>query len=411
MKVSGFDMTDGNTSFLKRVRPAIRSAFRRLRRRDIPTLTLLVTMVFGLVLTPVTALLDDIRDDDASDSRGSAISGHLAGRFDDSLEELHPLRTPALRLITLLRYQLFREGTGEVVVGREGWLYTEEELRWDERDLQRVEKRLDWVAEAVDVANDDARIVVLLLPSKARVHPEPLSRSAQSLAAHPRYEQALAAFRHRGIPVVDGRPALEGDRFFRRDTHWRPEGAVAAAEAVGELVAVSFPSRFVDTLATDEYTLRWDQPTNLAGDLMNFVPLGAFASNVGLGPETYRPLRVEALGGNALGLFDTPDIPVTLVGTSFSADPRWGFEDALRFVLSADVLNVAEEAAGPFVPMASYLSSDTIREIPPRLVVWEIPERYLTLPEVELPALPIDLPDATKRPIHAMEVPGSRGGA
>ncbi|MCG8481242.1 MAG: hypothetical protein MI724_19260 [Spirochaetales bacterium] len=411
MKVTGFDVADKNASLSRRARPDLRSAVRRLTRRDVPALTLMVTMAFGLVLTPVAALLDDIRNDNGADRPLSAMSGDLAGRFDDSLEELHPLRTPALRLITLLRYQLFRQGSGEVVVGREGWLYTEEELRWDERDLQRVEHRLDWVVDAVRLTDERARIVVLLLPSKARVRPEPLSRSAQSLAAHPRYEHALAAFRDRGIPVVDGRPALEGDRFFRRDTHWRPEGAVAAAEAVGELVAVSFPSRFVDALATDEYTLRWDQPTNLAGDLMNFVPLGPLASNIGLGPETYRPLRVEALGGEALGLFDTPDIPVTLVGTSFSADPRWGFEDALRFVLSADVLNVAEAAAGPFVPMASYLSSDTIREIPPQLLIWEIPERYLTLPEVELPALPIDLPGAKERAIHAMEATRSRGGA
>ena len=56
------------------------------------------------------------------------------------------------------------------------------------------------------------------------------------------------------------------------------------------------------------------------------------------------------------GLFGTQTIPVTLVGTSYSADERWNFTGALQTALGADVLNLATEGRGPLPPM---------RELPP----------------------------------------------
>lgn len=356
--------------------------FERLRR-DAPAVVLIATMVLGLAMTPIASIVRDVNQ------QAQTVSAQrLTARFDEALETHHPWRTPALRAIALLRLQLFRQGNGAVVVGREGWLYTEEELRWGERDAQLLNTRLQWIAQAVRSAGNDTRVVVLLLPSKARVYPEALPRTVRALAEHPRYEYTLQTLRARGVAVVDGRDALSAKTFFRRDTHWRPKGAVAAARAVGQTVDATFSPAFVDTLSTDDYALRWTPRVDHVGDLLSFVPVGPFAADVGFGAESYRTFQVESAGVDALGLFDAPDIPVALVGTSYSADPRWGFEDALRVALSADVLNVAEQGRGPFVPMASYLDSDTIRDIPPQLVVWEIPERYLTLPEVELPSLP-----------------------
>jgi alginate O-acetyltransferase complex protein AlgJ len=141
------------------------------------------------------------------------------------------------------------------------------------------------------------------------------------------------------------------------------------------------------TLAETEFELREDPPQQLTGDLMNFVPVERFADLLGLGAETFRPVvavAAETASGTA-DLFATPEIPVSLVGTSYSADRRWGFADQLRWHLNADVLEVSEAGRGPFAPMASYLRSETYQEIRPRVIVWEIPERYLTLPETPVP--------------------------
>jgi alginate O-acetyltransferase complex protein AlgJ len=77
------------------------------------------------------------------------------------------------------------------------------------------------------------------------------------------------------------------------------------------------------------------------------------------------------------GLFDTLEIPVALVGTSYSATGVWNFDGALRDALEGDVLKVAEQGHGPFVPMEKYLSSPSIDDPRPQVVIWEIPERYL----------------------------------
>jgi alginate O-acetyltransferase complex protein AlgJ len=76
-------------------------------------------------------------------------------------------------------------------------------------------------------------------------------------------------------------------------------------------------------------------------------------------------------------LFGDEDIPVTLVGTSYSANSKWGFADFLKENFGTDVLNAADEGMGPFETMKKYLNDGAFKKTPPKLVVWEIPERYL----------------------------------
>jgi len=89
------------------------------------------------------------------------------------------------------------------------------------------------------------------------------------------------------------------------------------------------------------------------------------------------PVAGEAAGGDAL--FADSDIPVGLVGTSYSANPHWNFLGALRESLHSDVVNYAEEGHGPILPMLKYLQSDGFKNSPPQVLVWEFPERYLPM--------------------------------
>ncbi|MBA7714020.1 putative alginate O-acetylase AlgJ [subsurface metagenome] len=82
-------------------------------------------------------------------------------------------------------------------------------------------------------------------------------------------------------------------------------------------------------------------------------------------------------GESTLGLFDKLQIPVALVGTSYSAGEAWNFDGALKAALEADVLNVAKEGQGPFVPMKKYLESPALDDPRPDVIIWEIPERHL----------------------------------
>ena len=66
-----------------------------------------------------------------------------------------------------------------------------------------------------------------------------------------------------------------------------------------------------------------------------------------------------------------------LIGSSYSANSLWNFTGALQEALSREVVNFASEGKGPVLPMLDYLMSEDFTGKPPRLVIWEFPERYL----------------------------------
>lgn len=308
----------------------------------------------------------------------SLLRGDLARRIDGTIEKSHPLRDPALHLVTALRVALFREGSGPVVIGRDFRLYTEEEFRRSPEDEMHLEMRLEWIRSILQrLAREQVEVVVLLLPSKARVLGEPA-------ADHPRYERALASLSREGALLVDPREVLAGedDYFLAFDTHWSPRGALAVAREIarraGEIPALRDIPRIRVTL--EEEGLHRHE-----GDLLQFLPLGRWKQFFPLGPEEVPRFSFhfrEVRGG----LFDLPEIPLALAGTSFSAGPFWDFPGALSYAFQADLIQVASPGEGPFLPMARYLASESYREIPPCLILWEIPERYLTLPGFDPPS-------------------------
>ena len=85
---------------------------------------------------------------------------------------------------------------------------------------------------------------------------------------------------------------------------------------------------------------------------------------------------------------EAPAPAVVLVGTSYSANPLWNFTGALQEAFGEDVVSYATPAKGPFLPMLEYLDSADFQSAPPRLVIWEMPERYLPMRDDGEPATP-----------------------
>jgi alginate O-acetyltransferase complex protein AlgJ len=186
----------------------------------------------------------------------------------------------------------------------------------------------------------------------------------------------LAALRASGIDVLELEPALRQARasqqvFLRTDTHWTPAGAQAAASAISTHIR----AKGADWVDSASVSVAEGPQSTHSGDLLRYIPLGPFQDSMGPRPDELRtPVYTVAAGGD---LFGEASIPATLVGTSYSDDVRWGFLGALQLALGADVLNAAAQGKGPFVSMAAYLDDESWRSTPPKLVIWEIPERYL----------------------------------
>lgn len=311
------------------------------------------------------------------------LSGEVTAALGDRIAQAHPWRTRALAAVTAVRLALFGQGSGAVVVGRDGWLFSEEEIAHHPGDEQRTVERVEWViARARAMAMRGTTTLVVLLPSKARIHAAALPPRIRPLAAHPRLDRAAGLLRQAGIATIDARAPIApiDEPFLRRDTHWRGPTVDAVAREVANHAAAREALAGLD-LSSPRVVWR---TIRVEGDLLQFVPLGSLAPHFGMVAERAWVADVAPIPPSG-GLFDDPWIPVVLVGTSYSGDERWNFAGLLRARTGHDVLNVAESGAGPFRPLADYLASDAGRDRPPQLVVWEIPERYLTLPDFDPP--------------------------
>jgi len=313
---------------------------------------------------------------------GNILNGDWSRAYQKAFEEGLAVRGPALAAWGLARYRLFAEGSRGVLVGRDGWLFTDEELQ----SAGDLEPRLRVELEAVRKTRDElaargVRLVIALVPAKARVYPEQLGRYPLTRELAGRYRELLARLGDLGIPAPDLLGSLlEGKKggqvFLRTDTHWTPYGAEVAAAALAEAVA----GLLAEAGSPRARFLTAEGPRlEYRGDLLNFIPLGSWEKRFGPRPDSVLQSVTSAEDPLATGLFDRIIIPVVLVGTSYSAGALWNLEGALKTALEADVLNLSEQGQGSLAPMRALLQGSVLEDVQADVVVWEIPERYFTL--------------------------------
>jgi len=96
-------------------------------------------------------------------------------------------------------------------------------------------------------------------------------------------------------------------------------------------------------------------------------------------PDGWRPARTEAPASAAGGLLDDDASPqVALIGSSYSVNAN--FHGFLQEKLGAAVTNLAQAGGGFAGAATAYFTGATFREAPPRVLIWEIPERFMVQP-------------------------------
>lgn len=302
------------------------------------------------------------------------LSGGLTRDLDATYKAGLPHVNPSFGLIGAARYAVLGEARTGALVGRDGWLFTSEETRPlpSDADLTAIIRLV--AATGRHLRSNGIDLVVVPLPAKIDVLRAKSHHPAFGAAQGQLYTRFMAGLAGSGVAVVDARNALSSlpeQVFLATDTHWTPRGAERVAAAVAASGTIAAGGLVLDTIPS--------APRTMTGDLVRFVTTDALAPHVGLPQEMITPVTLAERDEPA-DIFAGSQQDIVLVGTSYSANPDWGFADALMVALGRDMVNMAAPGIGPLQPMQDYLATALDRTAPPAVVIWEIPVRYLTDP-------------------------------
>jgi alginate O-acetyltransferase complex protein AlgJ len=343
---------------------------------------LLPAVVFGYALYSNAAIFASVGLNDSALQVGSVpplnwLNGKATAELDAFYKRAVPHRDSAVGFGGNARYILFGTGRRGVVVGKENWLFTNEEFR--KVSTADIDGAVAKIADVKKLLGEKGvALLVVPLPGKADIYSEYLPANLLSNDIHDTYTQFTASLAGAGVASVDARKSLLAHKadgvFLKTDTHWSPVGAKLVAQAVA--VAVTTLNL---QLQPAKITAVEDAPTVVWGDLTKFITLPEYAEEIELKPETVAVLHTQVEAADTeVDLFGEDDAaPVMLVGTSYSANANWSFESELRRSLSVDVVNVAKEGLGPGIPMLELLSGDILKKSVPKVVIWEFPVRYI----------------------------------
>ncbi|WP_256829993.1 alginate O-acetyltransferase [Pseudomonas sp. Pse1] len=319
----------------------------------------------------------------STNNEATVLNGRWSKAVETHYDDEFPIKRLGTNLWAALDFKLFNEGRPGVVLGRDQWLYSDEEFNPivnEELNLQGNYALVEGVRQTLKARG--VELVMAIVPAKVRLYPEHLAEvKPASIHAdlYQDFHQRVAAER---IPAPDLLGPLQQAKnagqqvFLRTDTHWTPEGAQIAAEQLARTIAEKTPL----SGQPQQFVTQASENVSHKGDLRLFLPLDPLFENLMPATEPLQKRTTVAAEQPAEGedaLFANSEVPVALVGTSYSANPNWNFVGALKQALNSDVLSYAEDGHGPILPMLSYLKSDDFKNSPPQVLIWEFPERYL----------------------------------
>lgn len=365
--------------------------------------TLLVVMLWGV--WQVTGAVRKGLDYPAtlSDFR----EGRSTQTIEKQIDQKLPARESLIAFANALRYRL-QHGAGEQVrLGHEDWLFLTDEIRYHADAQANQAQRVRLLADVQRALKaQDVLLLVALVPDKARIYAQHLASRELPHHAADRYTQALAALRAAGVAVVDlnkplAQAAASGSAgaggaasstaqpplaYYRTDTHWNMHGAQVAAQAIAA-AAAQVPGLAL-TPSTPFKTAPTGPEAERPGDLIKLMGLMQVSNFWRPQPDHETPLATSEAPVNTASaaapaaanslLGDVAGPPVVLLGTSYSL--RGNFHGHLQQALQAQVLNTAKDGGGFLQAATEYFKDEAFQTAKPRLIVWEVPERFLPEP-------------------------------
>ncbi len=346
----------------------------------LPGLVLAAVLALGLVASILTLVAPGGRALIAGSSLEALSSGALTAALSHRLTAQLPGGAMLARAARILDWLVLGDLGPAVRRGCPGWLFLREELDSHPAPALAMARRADLAARVAGQLNARGiALVVAVAPDKSRIARAALCGLARPAALADRlghFEGLLAA---RGVATVDLAAALDGssaaDRYYRSDTHWNETGARLAADAIAKQIGAGG----LAPPAIGAAVVRPGAEVERIGDLIRLAGLAeapAWARPAGDRVATSTIVQPPLPGDDLLG--DMPGPPVVVIGSSFSRNGNFiGF---LSAALAVPVGDMARDGAGFDGAARAYFADPAFRETPPRVILWEIPERVIDAP-------------------------------
>ena len=161
---------------------------------------LFILLLAAMLLYSTPRVVAFARTQEPSTAATQFMSGELLRQFEDYYDKGLFLRQPSVEAWASLQYLLFREGSSGVVLGKDGWLFSNEEYRVPGAYQQALEEHLSRIAEVEKTLKaHNKRLILLPLPLKLDVYEEYASR-APDARAKALYDDFLSGLRAQRKP-------------------------------------------------------------------------------------------------------------------------------------------------------------------------------------------------------------------
>lgn len=358
--------------------PTARTMPVRFRPLLLPGMALLGILVLGLMTSLYTLWFRGGDVPAASRSWSAVASGETASALAQVLQKDNPFGDALVTADRVVAWLAVGDLGDRVRRGCDNWLFLTDELAVHRDRAANLARHLEIVERAAAfLAARQIALAIVPVPDKSRIEASHLCGVDRPALFADRLGTFAAGLRGKGITVVDvagPMAALGGDVYYRTDTHWNERGAKAAADAVAQALrrAGLAPTQKA------QFRVSTGPERERVGDLIRLAGLDRVPYPLRPQGDRETPTTIEQSAAD-IGLLDeTPPPQAALVGTSFSR--RGNFVPSLALALGAPVDNQAEDGGGITNAAMTYFAKPQFAKSPPRIVVWEIPERMLEEP-------------------------------
>ncbi|WP_406720780.1 hypothetical protein RPE78_12875 [Thioclava litoralis] len=233
------------------------------------------------------------------------------------------------------------------------------------------------------------------VPTKAEAMPEALPDDLSALeydwaSAQQEYRQSIRALRARGVITADLLHGMLEDigpedvarygtgqvpLFFRSDYHWTSEGARRAARQIAGQMRQQANYDALPKTTFETVSIGAREGFSTMRRTMQMRCRQALPEVETMGFDTTPVADPSQTADEPLDIFADADeqVPVVLLGTSFSDNPTNNFAGWIEQYSDLEVLNYAVTGGGQFGALLSYLTSDDYARQRPAFIVWESP--------------------------------------